>query len=79
MVGAKATHQCNPGSNAGIDAVREGLNGVNRQPSNALKFNRQTSKKVIFYFQRSKRFKVVQISLFQLIFTDVWLLMNLFA
>lgn len=30
------------------------LNGVNRQPSSGLKFNRQSSKKVIFYRQPSK-------------------------
>ena len=30
------------------ESEKEGLNGVNRQPSNGLKFNRQSSKKVIF-------------------------------
>ena len=32
----------------------DGLNGVNRQPTNGLKFNRQQSKKVIFSRQPSK-------------------------
>ena len=32
----------------------EGLNGVNRQPSNGLKFNCQSTKKVIFYRQTSQ-------------------------
>ena len=54
MVRAKASHQCYPGSNPSVDAVREGLNGVNRQPSNGLIFNRRPSKKVIFYREPSK-------------------------
>ena len=37
-----------------IDLLQEGLNGVNRLPSNGLKFNRQPSKKDIFHRQTSK-------------------------
>ena len=37
-----------------IDLLQEGLNGVNRQPSNGLKFNRQPSKKDIFTVKRLK-------------------------
>ena len=34
--------------------VQEDLNGVNRQLSNGLKFNRQPRKKLFFYLQPSK-------------------------
>ena len=37
-----------------IDLLQEGVNGVNRQPSNGLKFNRQPSKKDIFTVKRLK-------------------------
>ena len=36
-------------------AYFEGLNGVNRQKSNGQKFNRELSKKLTFYHQRSKK------------------------
>ena len=36
-----------------IPALLEGLNGVNRQPSNGLKINRQPSKTDYFYRQPS--------------------------
>ena len=57
---------------------------VNRQPSNDLKFKRQPSKKKLYFIVKrhkctliSKSLQVSQISLFQLIFTDVRLLKNL--
>ena len=58
-----------------------------RQPSNGLKLNRQPSKKVIFIVNRQKwrlrltvkTFKVFQISLFQLISTEFWLLENFYT
>ena len=36
-----------------IAVLKEGLNGVNRQPSNGLKINRQPSKTEYFYRQPS--------------------------
>lgn len=54
-----------------IAQLVESLNRANRQPSNGLKFNRYRQKGFFFYRQQSKRFKVLQISLFQLIFTTV--------
>ena len=38
----------------GVPPFVEAFNGVNRQPSNGLKVNRQLSKKFIFYRQPSK-------------------------
>lgn len=53
-----------------IAQLVESLNRANRQPSNGLKFNRHRQKGFFFYRQQSKRFKVLQISLFQLNFMD---------
>ena len=49
----------------------EGLHAVYSQPS------RVHTAEIYYNRQPSKRFEVFQISLFQLIFTDVWLLKNL--
>ena len=55
-----------------LDRRFEGANGVDRQLSNGLKFNRQPSKKVSFSPSTVRSFKVFQISLFHLILMDVW-------
>ena len=67
--------------------LQKSLQGVYCQPSKSLKFNRQRSKKVIFTSNCKKcrliltvkkfQLKVLQISQFQLIFTDFTLLKNL--
>ena len=68
--------------------TKQRLNGVNRQPSNSWKFNRQPSKKGKFYRQPLKNavaisrhwsngFKVLQISLFQLLISDCCLSKNI--
>ena len=65
MVRAKASHQCYPGSNPSVDAVREGLNGVNRQPSNGLIFNRRPSKRLFFTVNRQKCTVILTVKAFQ--------------
>ena len=60
-----------------LDRRFEGANGVDRQLSNGLKFNRQPSKKVSLSPSTVRSFKVFQISLFHLILIDVWPLKNL--
>ena len=51
--------------------------GVDRQLSNGLKFNRQPSRKVSFSPSTVRSFKVFQISLFHPILMDVWPLKKL--
>ena len=56
-------------------------NGVKRRPSKKVIFYPQLSKmrKILTIKSLSISFKVFQISIFQLIFTDIWLLKNLYT
>ena len=60
-----------------LDRRFEGANGVDRQLSNGLKFNRQPLKKVSFSPSTVRSFKAFQMSLFHLILMDVWPLKDL--
>ena len=60
--------------------ISEGLNGVNRQPSNGLKINRQPSKTEYFYRQPSnERAKISrQFLSFLFFFNNCFIFFNLF-
>ena len=67
-----------------VRLTKKGLNGVNSQLPNGLRFNLSPSKRQFLpstvKMQKSdpsKSFKVFKISPFQLIFTDLWFLKNI--
>ena len=47
-----------------VSVLQEARNGVNRQPSNGLKFNRRPTKKVIFTVNRQKCRLIITINKF---------------
>ena len=79
VVKALASHQCGPGSipRSGVICglsllvlYSEGLNGVNRQPSNGPKINRQPSKTEYFYRQPSNERAKISRQISQIFLSD---------